>query len=189
MGTPVFNLMHRAVPITLLAITASGLRLDAEQDHNVYGHPLEKCDRSVAHDPNFPSTGFMRGDMCTATSADAGSHYVCVNLPDGTAPSGKHYSPFWTETGQARTPEEATTWPLAGPWCICEWAFARMFAQHPDFEELLNCGAVNEWVIENYSLDVPDQRGALAAVCRKCDVAGKAVKDSLKTKCTKAMQQ
>ena len=47
---------------------------------------------------------------------DRGSHYVCVDLPEGTSESGKKYSPFWTETGQARSPEDATTWPLAGPW-------------------------------------------------------------------------
>ena len=167
---------------------ATSLRMDApEHDSNVFGAPLQKCDRTAAHDPNFPATGFQRTNMCTASSMDAGSHYVCVNLPAGTAGNGKPYSTFWTETNQAKTPEEATTWPLAGPWCICEWAFARMLGQHPDFEKMLNCPAINEWTVENYSTKVPDQLKALQAVCRKCDIKGQASKQSLKDKCAEAL--
>jgi len=106
------------------ALVGSGFA--REVDRNIYGKPLEKCDRSLANDPNWPITGFMRGNYCKATEMDRGSHYVCVNLPDALTDEGEHYSTFWTETGQAETPEEATTWPLAGPWCICEWAYARM---------------------------------------------------------------
>jgi len=54
---------------------------------------------------------------------------------------------------------------LQGPWCICMWAFARMFAQHPDFIDMLECDATNRWVVENYSLNTPAQGKALAAVC------------------------
>jgi len=32
---------------------------------------------------------YMRGDTCTATSSDAGSHYVCVNMTAGTTTQGK----------------------------------------------------------------------------------------------------
>ena len=88
----------------------------------------------------------MRHDYCTATSSDAGSHYVCVNLTAATTESGAPYSPFWTVTGQARSGDEASTWPLPGPWCICMWAYASMHQAHPEFEEMLWCPAVNEWV-------------------------------------------
>ena len=30
--------------------------------NNIYGDPLQKCDRSVAKDPNWPRTGYMRDD-------------------------------------------------------------------------------------------------------------------------------
>merc|ERR1711871_179092 len=174
------------VATVFLSNSVMSLQMDAEEDFNVFGKPLQKCDRTQAHDSNFPATGFMRTNMCTATSMDAGSHYVCVNLPAATV-NGKPYSPFWTETGQAKSPDEATTWPLSGPWCICEWAFARMLGQHPDFEKMLNCPAINEWTIENYSLKVPDQLNALQAMCRKCDIVGQATKQSLKDKCTEAL--
>jgi uncharacterized protein (DUF2237 family) len=182
-GALVFAVMAASV---FFASAAVSLKLDATEDSNVFGTPLQKCDRTIAHDPNFPATGFMRTNMCTATSMDAGSHYVCVNLPSATV-NGKPYSTFWTETKQAQSAEEATTWPLGGPWCICEWAFARMLSQHPDFEKMLNCPAINEWTIEYYWVKVPDQLKELQAVCRKCDFKGQASKQSLKDKCTEAL--
>merc|ERR1712203_539224 len=66
--------------------------------NNIYGVPLAKCDRSIANDPNWPRTGYMRENYCTASSIDRGSHYVCVNLPEGQTASGQRYSPFWTIT-------------------------------------------------------------------------------------------
>ena len=117
-------------------LSQKNLGKQRETDRNIYGKPLEKCDRSLANDPNWPITGFMRGNYCKATEIDRGSHYVCVNLPDAVTEDGKHYSTFWTETGQADTPEEATTWPLAGPWCICEWAYARMVSTNIFYEKL-----------------------------------------------------
>lgn len=30
--------------------------------NNIYGDPLAKCDRSLANDPNWPRTGYMRED-------------------------------------------------------------------------------------------------------------------------------
>merc|ERR1719378_798966 len=70
---------------------------------DVYGRTMAKCDRSLAHDPNpgFQSTGYFRDNFCTASSSDAGSHYVCVDLPNATV-TGKPYSPFWVVSGQAR---------------------------------------------------------------------------------------
>jgi hypothetical protein len=44
--------------------------------------------------PSRPTpAGWMREDLCTASSSDSGSHFVCVNMP----------SDFWVKTGQART--------------------------------------------------------------------------------------
>lgn len=61
--------------------------------------------------------GWMREDLCTAGSADAGSHYVCVNMP----------SDFWVKTGQATSAADAAAnWPKPGPWCICMWCDNRM---------------------------------------------------------------
>ena len=119
-------------------------------DESVHGVNLGKCNRDLAHDPNWPSTGYMRGDYCTATSSDAGSHYLCVDLPDATTSSGSHYSPFWVETGQSPSGEEAAELPLAGPWCICMWAFRSMYAQHNEFAGMIDCTASNSWVVENY---------------------------------------
>jgi len=167
------------------ALVGSGFA--REVDRNIYGKPLEKCDRSLANDPNWPITGFMRGNYCKATEMDRGSHYVCVNLPDALTDEGEHYSTFWTETGQAETPEEATTWPLAGPWCICEWAYARMVYKHSHFKDMLRCGAINQWVIESYRLDVDHQAEGLDTICRTCDVVGQAVNPALANKCRKAM--
>jgi hypothetical protein len=55
----------------------------------------------------------------TATSSDAGSHYVCVNLTAAETPGGAPYSSFWTITGQAKSGVEAATWPLPGCVCVC----------------------------------------------------------------------
>ena len=119
----------------ILGSALAGTGYSRETDRNIYGKPLEKCDRSLANDPHWPITGFMRGNYCKATEIDRGSHYVCVNLPDAVTENGDHYSTFWTETGQAATPQEAATGrggrglPKAGPWCICEWAYARMVSR------------------------------------------------------------
>ena len=76
------------------------------------------------------NNNYFRILFSTASSIDRGSHYVCVNLPEGRTKAGDRYSTFWTITGQARNPEKATTWPLPGPWCICEWAYASMLEKH-----------------------------------------------------------
>lgn len=168
-------------------VLGSGGNQERPTDRNIYGQLLQKCDRTLAHDPNWPTTGFMRENYCKATAMDRGSHYVCVDLPEGTTESGKKYSPFWTETGQARSPEDATTWPLAGPWCICEWAYARMVLQNPHFEEMLHCDAINQWTIESYQLNNDAQAKALETICRKCDVISIATDQSLVNKCKRAL--
>merc|ERR1712146_252819 len=131
-----------------------------------------KCDRSAYFDANpeqrdtkYPTTGYFRNNECTASSGDAGAHFVCVLMPAAKTSRGQVYSTFWTETGQARSGDDAVTFPKPGPWCICMWAFARMYAQHPDFIHMLECEATNQWVIENYDLSVDSQAKALAAVC------------------------
>uniref|UniRef100_A0A7S2TPL5 Secreted protein n=1 Tax=Lotharella oceanica TaxID=641309 RepID=A0A7S2TPL5_9EUKA len=149
--------------------------VDAETQLNVQGQALEKCDRSHVDDPRYPTTGYMRpveelANRCTAVSHDAGSHYVCVNLPSASATNGETYSPFWTKTGQARSALEATTWPKPGPWCICMWAFARMHTQHPEFINDLDCKATNGWTLDRYDTSVASQRNALRAICDKCGV-------------------
>merc|ERR1719387_1829366 len=102
---------------------------------NIYGAKLAKCDR-VAYflanpeqtDRKYPTTGYFRNNECTASRSDAGAHFVCVLMPNATTSAGDTYSTFWTETGQAASPEIAAGWPKPGPWCICMWAFARMYA-------------------------------------------------------------
>eukprot|EP00449_Zooxanthella_nutricula_P027108 CAMPEP_0198547668 /NCGR_PEP_ID=MMETSP1462-20131121/67878_1 /TAXON_ID=1333877 /ORGANISM="Brandtodinium nutriculum, Strain RCC3387" /LENGTH=77 /DNA_ID=CAMNT_0044278165 /DNA_START=18 /DNA_END=248 /DNA_ORIENTATION=- len=76
---------------------------------NLFGASLRKCDRAafmaanpLSADQRFPSTGYSRDDYCGSMSGDRGSHYVCVDLPTGRTAGGSVYSPFWTETGQAR---------------------------------------------------------------------------------------
>lgn len=48
---------------------------------------------------------------CTASSGDAGAHFVCVTMPNATTAAGEVYSTFWVETGQAASGEAAVTWP------------------------------------------------------------------------------
>uniref|UniRef100_A0A061RNQ1 Secreted protein n=1 Tax=Tetraselmis sp. GSL018 TaxID=582737 RepID=A0A061RNQ1_9CHLO len=150
---------------------------------NIYGEELHKCDRSTVKDARFPTTGFLRDNRCTATAEDAGSHFVCVNLPSAINSKGEIYSPFWTVTGQAFSPETATRWPLPGPWCICEWAYARMLQSHDEFRNYLNCPAIHAWVIDSYRPEVPNQLAALRSVCEHCDVINKGKLNSLVEKC------
>merc|ERR1712178_248859 len=154
---------------------------------DVNGNTMAKCDRSQAHDPNpnYQSTGYFRDNYCTASSSDAGSHYVCVELPNDSV-DGQSYSPFWTITGQASSPREAVTWPKPGPWCICMWASARMLEANPEFWEMFTCEATNEWVVEDYNVNVTSQCKALHTVCEKCATKSTAVKDSLREKCATA---
>eukprot|EP00466_Bigelowiella_natans_P018095 jgi/Bigna1/89197/estExt_fgenesh1_pg.C_450073 len=147
----------------------------AESQLNVNGGALQKCDRSKVNDPRYPTTGYMRPvpeleNRCTAVEHDAGSHYVCVNLPSAESKDGRLYSPFWTKTGQAKSEYEASSWPLPGPWCICMWAFARMYEMHPEFINDLECSATNHWTIEQYDVNVKNQRDALKAICDKCAI-------------------
>merc|ERR1719221_1925815 len=93
--------------------SASALPVEAEGALGLFGSALQKCDRPgymAAHpdaaDMRFPHTGYERGDYCSSTAVDAGSHYVCVDLPSDSAPGGGVYSPFWTKTGQATSPQE-----------------------------------------------------------------------------------
>ena len=164
---------------------------------NIYGQTLVTCDRAGYHaahpefaDPKYPTTGYFRDGQCTASSGDAGAHFVCVLMPAGATSSGQVYSTFWTETGQAGSPEQAVGWPKPGPWCICMWAFARMFSQHPDFIDMLTCDATNQWTIENYDLSKPSQASALHAICNKCAVASNpATEPALAAKCQAAHTQ
>jgi hypothetical protein len=61
-----------------------------------------------------------------------------------------------------------------------------MHQQHPEFENMLWCPAVNEWVVDDYSLADMGQLAALESVCRVCDLEEKAVKNSIKAKCQQA---
>jgi uncharacterized protein (DUF2237 family) len=169
----------------------------ATPSENIYGEALVTCDRQGYHaanpqfaDPNYPTTGYFRDGQCTASSGDAGAHFVCVLMPNGTTASGEVYSTFWTETGQAASPEQAVSWPKPGPWCICMWAFARMFSQHPDFIDMLTCEATNQWTIENYDLSKSAQASALHAICNKCAVVNNPASDkALAAKCQAAHAQ
>lgn len=64
-----------------------------------------------------------------------------------------------------------------------------MFAQHPNFIDMLECDATNRWVIENYVLENDSQGRALAAVCGKCGVATSASGNGLSDKCTAAVEK
>lgn len=163
---------------------------------NVFGEALVKCDRPAYYERNpeqrdngYPNTGYFRDNRCTASEIDAGAHFVCVKMPNATTASGEVYSSFWTETGQARSPEQATTWPKPGPWCICMWAFARMRSQHAHFVDMLECGATHQWVVEKYQLHDPLQGHALHALCSKCGVETKASVAGLRDKCRKAREK
>eukprot|EP00747_Dinoflagellata_sp_TGD_P166020 gnl/TRDRNA2_/TRDRNA2_188190_c0_seq1.p1 gnl/TRDRNA2_/TRDRNA2_188190_c0~~gnl/TRDRNA2_/TRDRNA2_188190_c0_seq1.p1 ORF type:complete len:236 (-),score=36.04 gnl/TRDRNA2_/TRDRNA2_188190_c0_seq1:236-892(-) len=184
--------MAASAHILLVALLACSSSCTSARgvSENIFGNTLVKCDRTKyfqqnpeQRDTKFPVTGYFRNNECTASSGDAGAHFVCVKMPNGTTPSGEVYSTFWTETGQARSPQDAVTWPKPGPWCICMWAFARMFSQHPDFIDMLQCDATNQWVIENYNLNNPHQAKALAAICSKCAVAKDGKKTHLQEKC------
>mmetsp|Transcript_75877 Transcript_75877/g.214562 ORF Transcript_75877/g.214562 Transcript_75877/m.214562 type:complete len:267 (-) Transcript_75877:73-873(-) len=143
---------------------------------SLFGAPLRKCDRPAymaaagpgARDRRFPHTGYMRDDFCGSTTGDRGSHYVCVELPSAAADGGEVYSPFWTKTGQAPSPRDASTWPRPGPWCICMWAFARMYGHHPEFADLVDCNATNYWVAQGYDLANGNECRALGALCARC---------------------
>ena len=180
----------------LLSSTVEGAPAGLHSE-NIFGAPLAKCDRAahfIAHpeqkDVKYPTTGYYRNDECTASAADAGAHFVCVKMPSATTSAGDSYSTFWTETGQAQSPEMAVGWPKPGPWCICMWAFARMFASHPSFIDMLTCDATNQWVITNYDLGNPAQASALHAVCGKCGVAAdEGAAQALRDKCHAAHAQ
>ena len=183
--------------VQMLALAALSALAAAQQDSdNVFGATLGKCDRSAyfaanpdQRDTRHPTTGYFRNNECTASSGDAGAHFVCVTMPNATTAAGEVYSTFWVETGQAASGEAAVTWPKPGPWCICMWAFARMFAQHPDFIDMLECDATNRWVVENYNLGTESQGKALAAVCGKCAVETAASTAALREKCASATAQ
>ena len=189
-------MMRSAVVATAAAVLLGDAAAQRADSENVFGHTLAKCDRSAYFDANpeqrdtkYPTTGYFRNNECTASSGDAGAHFVCVTMPNATTSAGETYSTFWVETGQARSPEQAVTWPKPGPWCICMWAFARMFAQHPNFIDMLECDATNRWVIENYVLENDSQGRALAAVCGKCSVATTASGTGLSEKCAAAVEK
>ena len=184
------------LPVVAAVVMVGGVEAQRADSENVLGNTLAKCDRPAyfaAHpeqrDTRYPTTGYFRNNECTASSGDAGAHFVCVTMPNATTSAGDTYSTFWVETGQARSPEQAVTWPKPGPWCICMWAFARMFAQHSNFIDMLECGATNRWVIENYALENDAQGRALAAVCGKCDVATAALETALREKCAAALEK
>jgi hypothetical protein len=62
-----------------------------------------------------------------------------------------------------------------------------MRGQHPEFKEMLNCPAVNEWVIDSYSINSSTQRAALISVCEQCDVVNRSTKLSLVDKCKRVL--
>ena len=66
------------------------------------------------------------------------------------------------------------------------WAYVSMHQQHPEFENMLWCPAVNEWVVDDYDVNDPAQLAALESVCRVCDLPNKAVKSTIKAKCHQA---
>merc|ERR1711907_1408 len=196
MGTTILTAAMTTISV-IVAVFSLLPMLASCQHENVFGSRLNKCDRPGYFrkhpdqaDRHWPTTGYIRNNECTAMSSDAGSHYVCVTMPSNTTSTGHTYTPFWTETGQASSPSDAAqNFPKPGPWCICMWAFARMLAQHPDFINMLDCEATNEWVIEDYDLKVASQRSALSAICSKCAIQGHAQKSSLSKKCAKALAQ
>uniref|UniRef100_A0A0G4F7H0 Uncharacterized protein n=1 Tax=Chromera velia CCMP2878 TaxID=1169474 RepID=A0A0G4F7H0_9ALVE len=181
----------RSLSLSVLFLFLVAPVVRAAKWENVLGQPLGVCDRSKAHDPNpnFAATGYERNNQCTSNAPDAGSHYVCVDLPAGQQDSEKDpaWSNFWTETGQASDKADAQqSFPKPGPWCICMWAFADMLSQHPNFKSLLDCPAVNKWVVERYDSNNSRECKALVAVCDQCGVGGSSVPEALSSKCKEA---
>merc|ERR1712107_771414 len=85
--------------------------------------------------------------------------------------------------------EEAATWPKPGPWCICMWAFARMYGQHPEFAHLVGCNATNYWVVQNYDLANANECRALRALCSACGLeAATTERESIRQKCAMARE-
>jgi hypothetical protein len=155
-------------PVVAAAVLVGGAVAQRADSENVLGHTLGKCDRPAyfeAHpeqrDTRYPTTGYFRNNECTASSGDAGAHFVCVTMPNATTNTGDTYSTFWVET--------------------------RMFAQHPTFIDMLECDATNRWVVENYALENDAQGRALAAVCGKCAVATASLETALRDKCAAAV--
>ena len=120
--TKLSTLLLLPLLLLLLAVPSSG---QGGVSQNVWGAPLQLCDRTgyfAVHpeqrDAKYPTTGYFRNNECTASTGDAGAHFVCVTMPNGTTADGRPYSTFWVETGQAGSPEQAASWPKPGPWCI-----------------------------------------------------------------------
>ena len=172
-----------AIAVAFATVGATGSQL------NVFGEPLRLCDRRRVRAARFSATGYRRTNYCGTDNLDFGSHYVCTLLPEGTDDeTGDTYSPFWTTTGQAKSPTEATTWPKPGPWCICMWAYARMYDETiGSFDQQLACGATNMAVIDNYRLHVPGERSALASVCRRCGLNTTTTSPEAAAKCDAAL--
>merc|ERR1711907_278637 len=191
------NMMVLLIALSGILAVTLGTFGGGLHSENIYGEPLAKCDRPAYFeqfperaDHKYPTTGYYRNNECTASAADAGAHFVCVEMGYDVSLSGKVYSTFWTETGQAKSPDDAANWPKPGPWCICMWAFARMFQHHPNFIDLLQCDATNQWVIENYELSNPSHAAALHAICNKCGVANDVnASTPLRDKCHKVHTQ
>lgn len=167
--------------------------VDEDEDNtrrvSVYGSPLQKCDRPEAlrssgvHDPQFGHTGFARDDFCGSMTEDEGTHYVCVELPRTMTPDGQLYSSFWTETGQAESPQQAVDFPKPGPWCICMWAFARMYQRRPEFANMLDCNGTNYWTVQMYDLSKLGECKVLGEICSRCSLHTQATRENIRLKC------
>ena len=53
--------------VGLLVVGALSQPANTDGNANVFGSGLQKCDRSAVSDPKYPSTGYMRQNVCTAT--------------------------------------------------------------------------------------------------------------------------
>merc|ERR1712232_198746 len=72
---------------------------------------------------------------------------------------------------------------MPGPWCICMWAFARMYQAHPDISSMLHCNATNYWAAQMYDLSNKEECVALREICSRCNLYAMAERESLRLKC------
>lgn len=162
---------------------------DNTQRLSLYGSPLKKCDRPAAlhlsgvHDEKFMHTGNARDDYCGSATDDTGTHYVCVELPSSMAPGGEVYSPFWIETGQAESPKAAVDFPKPGPWCICMWAFAKMYQRQRGFSAMVDCNATNYWVTQMYDISKKEECQVLREICSRCNLDADVKRENIRIKC------
>jgi uncharacterized protein (DUF2237 family) len=82
------------------------IRLQADDDRNVLGGPLETCSRS-------PMTGYFRDGCCRTGEDDLGRHTVCAVMTDEFLTFSK------SRGNDLVTPRPEWRFPGLKAWCLC----------------------------------------------------------------------